>query len=43
MFNEGGRPSTHDRREVDLYVYVVDVEDQHKRVEEAPPISRNER
>ena len=32
MFNEGGRSSTYDRREVDLYVYAEDVDDLYRRL-----------
>jgi catechol 2,3-dioxygenase-like lactoylglutathione lyase family enzyme len=30
MFNQGGRPSTHHRREVDLYIYTKNVDDLHR-------------
>ncbi len=33
MFNQGGRPSTAERREVDLYVYTTDVDDLYHRLE----------
>lgn len=32
MFNQGGQPSTRDRREVDLYVYTDDVDDLYQRL-----------
>lgn len=34
MFNQGGQPSTRDRREVDLYVYSDDVDDLHGRLKD---------
>lgn len=34
MFNEGGRPSTAHRREVDLYVYMDDVDDLYRRLKD---------
>ncbi len=34
MFSSGGRPSTHDRREVDLYVYSDNVDDLFRRLED---------
>ena len=34
MFNSGGQPSTHDRREVDLYVYSDKVDDLYRRLED---------
>jgi uncharacterized glyoxalase superfamily protein PhnB len=34
MFNEGGRSSTADRREVDLYVHVDDVDAVRRRLED---------
>jgi|SRR5687767_7439791 len=34
MFNSGGRASTEQRREVDLYVYVDDVEELYARVKD---------
>ena len=34
MFNEGGQPSTHDRREVDLYVYSDNVDDLYERLKD---------
>ena len=34
MFNSGGRPSTQERREVDLYVYVDDVEELYRRIKD---------
>lgn len=34
MFNSGGRPSTHDRREVDLYVYADNVDDIFRRLQD---------
>ena len=34
MFNSGGRPSTHDRREVDLYVYSDNVDDLYRRLKD---------
>jgi uncharacterized glyoxalase superfamily protein PhnB len=32
MFNAGGKPSTHHRREVDLYVLVENVDEQYQRI-----------
>jgi uncharacterized glyoxalase superfamily protein PhnB len=32
MFNAGGKPSTHHRREVDLYVLVENVDGQYQRI-----------
>lgn len=32
MFNQGGEPSTRDRREVDLYVFTDDVDELHRRI-----------
>jgi uncharacterized glyoxalase superfamily protein PhnB len=32
MFSEGGRPSTHDRREVDLYIQTEDLDDLYLRL-----------
>src|SRR6266566_4412018 len=32
MFNQGGQPSTRDRREVDLYVYTDNVDDLYRRL-----------
>jgi uncharacterized glyoxalase superfamily protein PhnB len=32
MFNQGGRPSTQHRREVDLYVYTDDIDDLYRRL-----------
>jgi uncharacterized glyoxalase superfamily protein PhnB len=34
MFSEGGRPSTADRREVDLYVHVDDVDGHYGRLKD---------
>jgi len=34
MFNEGGQPSTRDRREVDLYVYADDVDELYRRLQD---------
>ena len=34
MLNAGGRPSTHDRREVDLYVHTHDVDDLYQRLKD---------
>ncbi len=34
MFNSDGRTSTHDRREVDLYVYTDDVDDLYRRLKD---------
>ncbi len=34
MFNSGGQPSTHDRREVDLYVYSDNVDDLYRRLKD---------
>jgi glyoxalase/bleomycin resistance protein/dioxygenase superfamily protein/uncharacterized protein DUF3471 len=34
MFNQGGEPSTRDRREVDLYVYADDVDDLYRRLKD---------
>jgi uncharacterized glyoxalase superfamily protein PhnB len=34
MFNQGGRPSTDHRREVDLYVYADNVDDLYRRVKD---------
>ena len=34
MFSSGGRPSTRDRREVDLYVYSDNVDDLYRRLED---------
>ena len=34
MFNEGGQPSTAERREVDLYVYVENVDGLYEEVKE---------
>lgn len=34
MFNEGGHPSTHDRREVDLYVDSDNVDDLYRRLKD---------
>ena len=34
MFNSGGKPSTHDRREVDLYVYADNVDDLYRRLKD---------
>ncbi len=34
MFNSGGRPSTHHRREVDLYVYADNVDDLYQRLKD---------
>jgi uncharacterized glyoxalase superfamily protein PhnB len=34
MFNEGGQPSTRERREVDLYVYSDDIEDLYGRLKD---------
>lgn len=34
MFNQGGRPSTHDRREVDLYVYTDNVDEFYERIKD---------
>ncbi len=34
MFNEGGQPSTRDRREVDLYVYSDNVDDLYLRLKD---------
>ncbi|MCA1579941.1 MAG: VOC family protein [Acidobacteria bacterium] len=33
MFNSGGHPSAHERREVDLYVYSAHVDDLYHRLE----------
>jgi uncharacterized glyoxalase superfamily protein PhnB len=34
MFNSGGQPSSQRRREVDLYVYVEDVDDLYQRLKD---------
>ena len=34
MFNQGGQPSTRDRREVDLYVYTDNVDDLYRRLKD---------
>jgi hypothetical protein len=34
MFNQGGRPSTRDRREVDLYIYSDNVDDLYQRLKD---------
>ena len=34
MFNEGGQPSTSERREVDLYLYVEDVDQLYARLKD---------
>jgi hypothetical protein len=34
MFNEGGQPSTRDRREVDLYVYTDDIDGLYARLKD---------
>ena len=34
MFNSGGQPGTHDRREVDLYVYTDNVDDLYRRLKD---------
>jgi uncharacterized glyoxalase superfamily protein PhnB len=34
MFNQGGRPSTRDRREVDLYIYSDNVDDLYQRIKD---------
>ena len=34
MFNEGGQPSTSDRREVDLYIHSDDVDDLYRRLKD---------
>lgn len=38
MFNQGGRVSTADRREVDLYVYADDLERHYERLRTLVPI-----
>jgi len=38
MFNQGGAASTASRREVDLYVYTDDLENQYERVRTLAPI-----
>ena len=34
MFNQGGRPSTHHRREVDLYIYTADIDELYRRLKD---------
>lgn len=34
MFNQGGRPSTHHRREVDLYVYTANIDELYERLKD---------
>ena len=34
MFNQGGQPSTRDRREVDLYIYSDSVDDLYRRLKD---------
>src|SRR5712691_4505825 len=34
MFNEGGQPSTRDRREVDLYIHSDDVDELYRRLKD---------
>src|SRR6266481_1832797 len=34
MFNQGGQPSPHDRREVDLYIYSDSVDDLYRRLKD---------
>jgi len=34
MFNQGGQPSTRDRREVDLYIYTDNVDDLYRRLKD---------
>ena len=38
MFNAGGRPSSSDRREVDLYVYVENVDDLYIQLKESAEV-----